>query len=111
MSPLIIMQQDETRVRGQKTQPIHLFNQPRPRTLLLIFRNLGMHGRKKRTICSSFLVAETFVQPVKTAQELESKKGVPRETEINGRTQPDSFKIPHAWIDEQEGIKFWSMVL
>ncbi|XP_057290858.1 uncharacterized protein LOC130613546 [Hydractinia symbiolongicarpus] len=76
-------------------------------------RNLRISGRKEELIARVFSAAENFVQPVKTAQEVESnlKEEYQKKLKINDRTLPDPFKIPHGWMDEQEGIKFWPMVL
>ena len=30
---------------------------------------------------------------------------------INDRNIPDPFKIPRGWMNENEGVKFWPMLL
>ena len=31
--------------------------------------------------------------------------------EIDDRSIPDPFKIPHRWVNKDEGMKFWPMLL
>ena len=51
--------------------------------------------------------------PVKTAVEVEEdlKKEYEKKLRVDDRLIPDPFKIPHGWLEEDEGMAFWSMLL
>ena len=53
------------------------------------------------------------VMPVKTAVEVEEdlKNEYEKKLRVDDRLIPDLFKIPHMWLEEDEGIAFWSMLL
>ena len=51
--------------------------------------------------------------PVKTAVEVEEdlKKEYERKLRVDDRLIPVPFKIPHGWLEEDEGMAFWPMLL
>ena len=51
--------------------------------------------------------------PVKTAAEVEEdlKKEYEKKLRVDDKLIPDPFKIPHGWLEEDEGIAFWPMLL
>ena len=53
------------------------------------------------------------VMPVKTAVEVEEdlKNEYEKKLRVDDRLIPDLFKIPRVWLEEDEGIAFWSMLL
>ena len=55
-----------------------------------------------------FATSENGVHPVKTAVETES--ALITDYKIEDFTIPDPFKIPHGWMEEDEGRAFWPML-
>ena len=55
-----------------------------------------------------FAARENGVQPIKTAVEKESDLMTyyKNKLKIDDFSIPDPFKIPHGWIEEDEGIAF-----
>ena len=51
--------------------------------------------------------------PVKTAVEVEEclKKEHEKKLRVDDRLIPDPFKIPHGWLEEDEGMAFLPMLL
>ena len=60
-----------------------------------------------------FPAMENNVMPVKTAVEVEEdfKKEYEEKLRVDDRLFPNPFKIPHWWLEEDEGIAFWPMLL
>ena len=50
---------------------------------------------------------------MKSAVEVEedSKKEYEKKLGVDDRLIPDPFKIPHGWLEEDEGMAFWTMLL
>ena len=55
-----------------------------------------------------FSASESGVKPIKTVAEVETdlKTQYLAKLNINDRNIPDPFKIPHGWMNEDEGMKF-----
>ena len=60
-----------------------------------------------------FSASESGVKPIITVAEVETdlKTQYLAKLNINDRNIPDPFKIPHGWMNEDEGMKFWPMLL
>ena len=60
-----------------------------------------------------FSASESGVKPIITVAEVETdlKTQYLLKLNINDRNIPDPFKIPHGWMNEDEGMKFWPMLL
>ena len=59
-----------------------------------------------------FAFSENGVQPVKTVVEIESDliTDYKSKLKIDDFPIPDPFKIPHGWMEEDEGMAFWPML-
>ena len=51
--------------------------------------------------------------PIKTAVEVEADLKIEYLTKlkVDDRNIPDPFKIPYGWMNEDEGMKFWAILL
>ena len=78
----------------------------------LKIRGLKVTGTKKELVARVFAASENGVQPVKTAMEIESNLITEYKSKLkmNDFPIPDPFKIPHGWMEEDEGMTFWSML-
>ena len=76
-------------------------------------RGLKVNGRKTELVARVFAVSENSVKPIKTAVEVKAdlKTEYLTKLKIDERNIPDPFKIPHEWMNEDEGLKFWPMLL
>ena len=72
-----------------------------------------MSGNKNDLVARVFSAMENNVMPVKTAVEVEEvlKKEYEKKLRVDDRLIPDPFKIPYGWLEEDEGIAFWPMLL
>ena len=79
----------------------------------LRIRGLKVNGRKNELVATLFTESENFVKRIKTAVEVEAylKAKYLAKMNIDHRNIPDPFKIPHGWMNEDEGMKFWAMIL
>ena len=59
-----------------------------------------------------FAASENRAEPSKTAVEIESDliTEYKNKLKINDFPIPDLFKIPHGWMEEDEGMAFWPML-
>ena len=79
------------------------------------FRIFGLkvNGRKKKLVERVFTASENGVELIKAVVEdeadLETEYLVKMKSD-NGNI-PDPFKNPHGWINEDEDMKFWQMLL
>ena len=71
-------------------------------------RGLKISGNKNELVAPVFSAIENNVMPVKTAVEVEedSKKEYEKKLRVDDRLIPDPFKIPHGWLEEDEGMAF-----
>ena len=78
----------------------------------LKIRGLKVTGTKKELVARVFAASENGVQPVKTAVEIESDliTDYKNKLKIYDFAIPDPVKIPHGWIEEDEGMAFWPML-
>ena len=76
-------------------------------------RGLKVNGRKNELETRVFAASENGAKPIKTAVEVEAdlKTEYLAKMKIDGRNIPHPFKIPHKWMNEDEGMKFWPMFL
>ena len=60
-------------------------------------------------VAQVFAARENGVQPIKTVVEKEADLMTyyKNKLKIDDFLIPDPFKIPHGWIEEDEGIAFW----
>ena len=74
---------------------------------------LKVTGNKVESVARVFAAIENAVQPVKTAVEVETELEVEymAKLKIDERNIPDLFKIPHGWMQEEEGMVFWPIML
>ena len=75
-------------------------------------RGLRVRGTKKILIARVFAARENGVQPVKTAVDIELDliNDYKNKLKIDDFPIPDPFKIPHGWMEEDEGMTFWPML-
>ena len=78
----------------------------------LRLRNLKVSGSKPELIARVFVAVENNVQVVPTAVEIEEnlESSYKQKLIVDDKTIPDPFKIPHGWLDEDEGIVFWPII-
>ena len=76
-------------------------------------RGLKMSGNKNELVAGVFSAMENTVMPMETAVEVEEdiKKEYEKELRVDDILIPDLFKIPHWWLEEDEGVAFWPMLL
>ena len=79
----------------------------------LRIRGLKVNGTENELVARVFSASENSVKPIKTAVEVEAdlKTEYLAKLKIDGRNIPDPFKIPHGWMNEDEGMKFSPMLL
>ena len=79
----------------------------------LKIRSLKVNGRKNELVARVSAASENDVKPIKTDVEVEAdlKTEYLAKLKIDDRNIVDPFKIPHRWMKEDEGMKFWPMVL
>ena len=75
-------------------------------------RGIRVRGTKKILIARVFAARENGVQLVKTAVEIELDliNDYKNKLKIDDFPIPDPFKIPHGWMEEDEGMTFWPML-
>ena len=81
---------------------------------ILRLRVLKVSGRKDELVARVFAAAENNVQPVMSATEIEEelKLEYQYKLKLDDITIPDPYSIINDnWINEQDGMKFWPMVL
>ena len=78
----------------------------------LKIRGLKVTGTKKELVDRVFAAVENGVQPVKKVVETESDliTDYKNNLKIDDFPIPDPFKIPHGWMEEDEGMTFWPML-
>ena len=78
----------------------------------LKIRGLKGTGTKKKLIAWVFAASENGVQHVKTTVEVESDLITDYKNKLKIDDFPirDLFKIPHEWMEEDEGMAFWPML-
>ena len=77
-------------------------------------RRLKISGSNNELVARVFsaMAMPANVMPVKTAVEEEDlKKEYEKKLRVNGRLTPGPFKISHGWLEKDEGIAFWPMLL
>ena len=79
----------------------------------LKIRGLKTSGNKKELVARVFSAMENNVIPMKIAVEVQEdlKKEYGKKLRVDGRLFPDPFKIPHGWLEEDERMAFWPMLL
>ena len=80
-----------------------------------LLENTWLEGNKdkKKLIVRVFATSENGVQPVKAAVELESDliTDYKNKLKVHYFPIPEPFKKPHGWMEEDEGMTFWPMLL
>ena len=76
-------------------------------------RALKVNGRKNELMARVFEESEHGVTPIKTAVEVEVdlKTELLAKLKIDERNIPVPIKTPHGWMNEDEGMKSWTMFL
>ena len=79
----------------------------------LRIRGLKVNGRKNELIARVFAASENGVKTIKTAVEVEANLKIEylAKLKTDDRNIPDIFKIPHGWMNENEGMKLFSILL
>ena len=79
----------------------------------LKIRDSKVNGRKKELVARVFAGSENRVKLIKTAVEVEAdlKTEYLAKLKLDVRNIPDPFKIPHGWMNEDEGMKIWPMLI
>ena len=79
----------------------------------LRLRALKVSGRKEELVARVFAAVENNVQPVKSATEIENEIRMEYQykLKLDDTTIPDPYLIAAGWSNEQDGMKFWPMVL
>ena len=79
----------------------------------LIVRRLKISGNKNDLVARVFSAMDNNFMPVKTAAEVKEdlNKEYEKKLRVYDRLIPDPFKVPHGWLEEDEEIGFWSMLL
>ena len=74
--------------------------------------DLKIKWTKKELVARIFAATENGVQPVKTEVEVESDliTDYKNKLTISDFPIPEPFKIPHWWMEVDEGISFWPML-
>ena len=73
----------------------------------------GLNGRKNELVARVFAASKNSVKPIKTAVEIEAdlKTKYLAKLKIEDSNIPDHLKIPHGWMNENEGMTFCPMLL
>ena len=79
----------------------------------LRIRGLKVNERKNELVARVFAASENGVKLIKTAVEVKVDLKIEylAKLKIDDRNIPDPFKIPNGWMNEDEGMKFWPMLL
>ena len=79
----------------------------------LRIRGLKVNERKIQLVASAFAASKNGVKPIKTSVEVEAdlKTEYLAKLQIDDRNIPDPFKIPDGWMNQDEGLKFWPMLI
>ena len=69
---------------------------------------LKVNGRKNELVARVFGASGNGTKPIKTAVEVEAnlKTEYLAKLKVEDRNMADPFKIPHGWMNEDEGMKF-----
>ena len=78
----------------------------------LRLRGLKVTGKKVVLNARAFSAFENNVTVTKTAEEVEAelKQEYDGKLQLDGISIPDPFKLSNGWLDEEEGIAYWSIV-
>ena len=78
----------------------------------LKIRGLKVTETKKELVVRVFAASGNGVQPVKSVVEIEPDlvTNYKNKLEIDDFPIPDPFKLPHGWMEEDEGMAFWSVL-
>ena len=76
----------------------------------LRIRGLKINGRKNGLVVRVSATSENGVKSIKTDVEVEAdlKTEYLAKLKIDDKNIPDPFKIPHGWMNEDEGMKFFA---
>ena len=79
----------------------------------LRIRDLKVNGRRNELVARVFASSKKGVKPIKTALEVEADLKIEylAKLKIDDRNIPDPFKMLHGWMNKDEGMKFWSILL
>ena len=74
---------------------------------------MKVSGRKIELVARVFAASQNDVKPIKTAVKAEAdlKTEYLSILKIDDRNLPDPFKIPQGWMNKDEAMKFWPMLL
>ena len=78
----------------------------------LKIHDLKVTGTKKGLVSRVFAASENGFEPVNEMVRLESNliTDYKNRLTIYDFPIPDPFKIPHRWMEEDEGMEFWPML-
>ena len=76
-------------------------------------RDLKVNGTKNELVARVFAASENGVTPIKTAVEVAAdlKTEYLAKLKTDNRNVQGPFEIPHGWMNEDKGMKFWPMLL
>ena len=79
----------------------------------LKIRGLKSNGRKNQLVARVFEASENGVKLIKTAVKVEAdlKTEHLAKLKIDDKNILCPFKIPHGWMNKDEGMKFWPILL
>ena len=80
----------------------------------LRLRGLKVSGKKEELVARVFAAIENDVPLVKTAQEVEKEIAFDYQQKLNmeeGGIVPDPFRLDSEWLNEEDGINYWSVTL
>ena len=79
----------------------------------LRIRGFKVNRRKNELVARVFVASENGLKPIKIAVAVEAdlKTELLAKLKIDDRNIPDPFKITHGWMNEDEDMKFWPMLL
>lgn len=82
-------------------------------TSFLRLRGLKINGRKKELVARVWCAIEQGIKVVLTAEQVETelKNEYSAKLIIDGNTVMDPLDIDEGWMDEDEGLVFWPMIL
>ena len=80
---------------------------------LLRIRGLKVKERKNEQVAREFAASENGAKPIKTAVEVEADSITEylAKLKIDDSNILDPFKISHGWMNKDEYMKFWLMLL
>ena len=75
--------------------------------------SLNFNGRKNELVARVFAASKNGVKPIKTAVEVKAdlKKEYLAQLKIGDKNIADPSKIPHGWMNEDEGMKLVPILL